>query len=338
MPPLEDLRGQILKSIGLDVEDPAKKTIIKQIHAKAYIAPWHFHPQHRTMQYDGTWKVVKFQKKDTFVDPLDEGGTVPWVGFPPPTYDPKTFLEKEISASHGLGQILPASLPEGLPDWIEAYRDREEGPSTIMEIHTKELRKERVVLCREIMERDKRNEILEDENKKLREDLAQARNIRRKTVALRKRKRSKKSKFDKSKRKPMSPSTMVAMRTATLTTPEKTDDDDIFDGENDSSSDDDDGENRGVVVDYHPGLHHPGGPTGYHPGNLFHQMTPNAYHHPPPPHNGEPHPHHNQINSPQPQMQQPHPDQMHQQQQHSLAHLSDQAHNHNYQVRWSQNL
>ena len=284
------------------------------------------------MQYDGTWKVVKFQKKDTFADPSDESGSLKWVGFPPPTYDPKTFLEKEINASRGRGHILPESLDDGLPDWVEAYRIREEGPLTMMERHNKELRMERAELCQEIMERDKRNELLEEENKKLREELAQAKNQRRKAVAARKRKRSRKSKSDRMesrKKKPVSPTTMATMRAGALTTPEKEDDDDIFDeGDNDSSSDDDDdGRNGDMVGDYHPGLHHAGGPA-YHPGHLFHHVQ-NPYH---AAHNGESHHHqHSQVNAQQHHMETA-PDQLHHHP-HSLAHLSDQAHN--YQVRWS---
>lgn len=48
----------------------------------ACLAPWHFHPQHRLLQPDGSW-IVTQNRRSTFKNPVTGSE---WLGTPPPTY------------------------------------------------------------------------------------------------------------------------------------------------------------------------------------------------------------------------------------------------------------
>lgn len=59
------------------------------------LAPWHFHPHHRIQNANEEWRLVDFNDDDTFRDNENKR----WIGYPPPNYAPKDYLEIECKAS-----------------------------------------------------------------------------------------------------------------------------------------------------------------------------------------------------------------------------------------------
>jgi hypothetical protein len=98
---------------------------MQQTLSQAFLAPWHFHPQHRTMRPNGTWRLNPHGPKDVF---FDEHNNTEWVGFPPPSDAARQFLETHLSQDR---QDLAPNRQELLPKWVHVYRTKEEGPRTI---------------------------------------------------------------------------------------------------------------------------------------------------------------------------------------------------------------
>jgi hypothetical protein len=70
----EDLQTEIWNG----VMPPSRKA--------ACLAPWHFHPQHRLFQPDGSWILTQYRRSTIFNDPVSGKE---WLGIPPPTYSLK---------------------------------------------------------------------------------------------------------------------------------------------------------------------------------------------------------------------------------------------------------
>ncbi|KAG7356866.1 hypothetical protein IV203_001553 [Nitzschia inconspicua] len=95
----------------------------------ACLAPWHFHPQHRVFQPDGSWILTQYRRSTVFKDP--ETGKE-WYGLPPPTYSLKNFLEEPEMVEYKARK--DTSL---LPNWVREYQKLEEGPVSIPEQQTR---------------------------------------------------------------------------------------------------------------------------------------------------------------------------------------------------------
>jgi hypothetical protein len=66
-----------------------------------FIAPWHFHPDHRELDVStGEWRLKPVDPTNVFSDNENKK----WTGFPPPNYAPKTFFELEIEDRRGRPQ------------------------------------------------------------------------------------------------------------------------------------------------------------------------------------------------------------------------------------------
>jgi hypothetical protein len=252
LPSREKTREQVYAALRIDVSnDPAKKElfIMRKI---AYVAPWHFHPQHRKMSFDGSWRVIKFRKKDVFSDPndfdvavtdqKDNESHVPtstkpkdgtgesqqvnqpqkpqWIGCPPPTYSLRKFLDEEVRGTpFGRGRFLPQDLSKSLPGWVEAYCDKEEGPLALRELQTKELQATRMEFCEYILEQEKTIDTLELENKRLKLELEEVKASKKKSLRLaRKRKAQNGNKLGQSPSKKR----CRAAASITLTSPRRT--------------------------------------------------------------------------------------------------------------------
>lgn len=84
-----------------------------------WIAPWHFHPQHRERDKNGLWRLKGVPKDQRFVDWEKRV----WIGFPPPNYKVKFFYEDELG--RGSTRVLPTErwkyqsrIKTNLPDWV----------------------------------------------------------------------------------------------------------------------------------------------------------------------------------------------------------------------------
>ena len=152
----------------LKLEGSVIDKFLQQTLSKAYLAPWHFLPQHRTMRPNGTWRLNPFGPKDVFSD--DDEKKTDWVGFPPPTYPPKQFLETYLSQ---VVDVLPPNRQDLLPKWVHVYRSKEEGPRTILQWQYEQSQQTEGRLLGQLGTWDARVDSLELENYRLREQVAQ---------------------------------------------------------------------------------------------------------------------------------------------------------------------
>jgi hypothetical protein len=108
----------------------------KQHSKKMGLAPWHFHPEHREMRPDGTWKIPAFHSRSRFEDP---DTTSNWTGFPPPTYSPEKFLSEPQFQEYRARHQSSSSTTASLPLWVHSYIEKEEGPRTVTELQNQKL-------------------------------------------------------------------------------------------------------------------------------------------------------------------------------------------------------
>jgi hypothetical protein len=151
----------------LELEESVRAKFLQQTLSKAYLAPWHFLPQHRTMRPDGSWRLNPFGPKDLFSD--DDENITEWVGFPPPSYPTKQFLETDLSQV----DILPPNRQYLLPKWVHVYRTKEEGPRTMVQWQYEQSQQTEDRLLGQLDTWDARVETLELENYRLRRQVAQ---------------------------------------------------------------------------------------------------------------------------------------------------------------------
>ena len=120
-------------------QTPQNQAFLEQLlpnHSSAVrilLAPWHFHPQHRVFSAkDQTWQIPPLSLKitSTFQDPNNNGNGDPWIGMPPPTYNPKDFLQEPET------QLLLNPNPVRLPSWVYVYQSKELGPRTDWQCQT----------------------------------------------------------------------------------------------------------------------------------------------------------------------------------------------------------
>jgi hypothetical protein len=159
------VRQAIVEILGLDQSVLDKFS--QQTLSKAYLAPWHFLPQHRTMRPNGTWRLNPFGPKDVFSD--DDENNTEWVGFPPPSYLPRKFLETDLSRV----DVLPPNRQGLLPKWVQIHRTKEEGPRTILQWQYEQSQQTEDRLLGQLGTWDVRVESSELENYRLRQQVAQ---------------------------------------------------------------------------------------------------------------------------------------------------------------------
>ena len=105
-PPKEKDSMACGKALGLTVKRTQAmwKNLYKKGSKSCYIAPWHYHPQHRGRLANGNWYL---RKMEIYVDA--EGKK--W-SFPPPNYNVQEFIRTEI----------PVDDPNRpLPAWVRRY-------------------------------------------------------------------------------------------------------------------------------------------------------------------------------------------------------------------------
>jgi hypothetical protein len=121
----EEKRSMIVHALlkGLPKNDLAREKAESEImsdDSTVWIAPWHFHPEHREFDMStGEWRLKPVDPTKVFSDSDNKK----WRGFPPPNYAPKKFLELEIEDRRGRPQDRwKIDLTgEDFPSWVQDY-------------------------------------------------------------------------------------------------------------------------------------------------------------------------------------------------------------------------
>ena len=124
VPRLKAVRDNILKALcqGLHSSSEQWKITRDRLHnpeLRLVLAPWHFWPEHRTLNdTTGCYDLIPFTKETVFKD----NERMSWTGFPPPNYSPKRFIEDELPPTrvHPRGKWID-KLRCDLPPWVEQY-------------------------------------------------------------------------------------------------------------------------------------------------------------------------------------------------------------------------
>jgi hypothetical protein len=144
--------------------------------ARLFLAPWHFHPQHRILLPNHTWRVKLSTKTATFHDPTTLGADdsdnnnaneEPWIGVPPPTYPLSEFLKEPEMVS------LKHQNPLLLPSWVQAYQSKEQGPRTILQYQNALRETQHQELLAQLQDRVDTYHNLEHDHAQLQEDYDQ---------------------------------------------------------------------------------------------------------------------------------------------------------------------